>query len=261
LLRQAALGGFEDPGPRPLPAPDPLLRWGRPALLPFSSVMRAHTAEPVLALTYDDGPDPVQTPALLDVLAERGARATFFVLTDSAEAHPEIVRRMLAGGHEVALHGIDHTRLTELSGREAVRRVRTGRQRLEAVTGGPVRFFRPTYGALGMTAFTAARLLGLEVVIWSAWARDWADAPPQQVADRAVGAMHPGAILLLHDSTHDAQARAAGALPTFSRADVTRRILDGMQGRGYSACTVGELLRRYPTVRSVTVQRPRVPGR
>src|SRR5438132_3165838 len=106
LLRQAALGGFDDPGPRPRPAPDPVLRWGRPLFLPMSSVMRVLTAEPVVSLTYDDGPSPDETPALLDVLAERGARATFFVLTDRAEQHPEIVRRALAEGHGVELHGL-----------------------------------------------------------------------------------------------------------------------------------------------------------
>ena len=67
--------------------------------------------------------------------------------------------------------------------------------------------------------------------------------------------------MLLHDTTEDAEAIAAGTLPTFSRADVTRRILDAMAGQGYSSVPVGELVRRFPAVRSVTVERPRVPGR
>jgi peptidoglycan/xylan/chitin deacetylase (PgdA/CDA1 family) len=260
LLRQAALGEFDDPGPRPLPDPDPVLRWGRPAFLPMSSVMRVRTDDRVVSLTYDDGPEPDQTGGVLDALAERGARATFFVLTDRAEAHPEIVRRMLAEGHEVGLHGIDHARLTEVGAREALRRIRTSKQRLEAITGRPVRYYRPTYGAVGVTAFAGSRLLGMEVVIWSAWARDWFDAPAQEVADRVIGALHAGAIVLLHDATDDAQALEAGPVPTFSRGDVTRRILDGMADRGYASVTTGDLLRLYPAVRSVTVQRPRIPG-
>ncbi|HEY6798301.1 MAG TPA: polysaccharide deacetylase family protein [Kineosporiaceae bacterium] len=261
LLRQAALGGFEDPGPRSLPAPDPVMRWGRPVLLPMSSVMRAVTTEPVISLTYDDGPNPDQTPALLDVLAERRARATFFVLTDRAEEHPEIVRRALAEGHEVELHGIDHARLTDVSGREAFRRIRLARRRLEGITGRPVRYYRPTYGAIGATAFVGVRALGLQTVIWSAWARDWSEAPAQEVADRVVGALHPGAVVLLHDTTDDAQALRTGPAPTFSRADVTRRVLDGMRAGGYTSVPVGELLRGRTAVRSVTVQRPRIPGR
>jgi len=258
LLRREAIGDFEDPGPRPLPDPDPLMRWGRPALLPLSSVMRVQTDEPVLSLTYDDGPHPEQTPELLDVLAEFGARATFFVLTDAVEAHPEIVHRTLAEGHEIALHGIDHARLTAVPGREALRRIRTGKRRLEAVTGRPTRFYRPTYGALGLTVAGGSRALGLDVVIWSAWARDWADGPVQEIADRAIGALHPGAIVLLHDRTDDAEAEAAGALPTFSRAEVTRRYLTAMLSGGYTSVTVGELVDRHRVVRSVTVQRPRV---
>jgi peptidoglycan/xylan/chitin deacetylase (PgdA/CDA1 family) len=261
LLRQAALGGFDEPGPRPVPAPDPVLRWGRPVFLPLSSVMRVSTTEPVVSLTYDDGPHPTETPELLDVLAEHRARATFFVLTDRAEAHPEVIHRALAEGHEVELHGIDHARLTDVSGREAVHRIRTARRRLEAITGLPVRYYRPTYGAIGLAAFAGVRALGLQTVIWSAWGRDWADAPAQVIADRVVGALHPGAIVLLHDTTDDAQALEAGPAPAFSRAEVTDRILDGMRGGGYCSLPVGELLRRHPAVRSVTVQRPRIAGR
>ena len=261
LLRQAALGDFGAPGPRTLPPPDAVMRWGRPALLPFSSLMRVRTGEPVVALTYDDGPHPQQTPPLLDTLAEFGAKATFFVLTDAAETHPDIIRRTLAEGHEVALHGIDHTRLTALTGREALRRLRAGKRRLEAITGQPVRYYRPTDGAVGGSALTASRMLGMDVVIWSAWAQDWTEGPVDEIASRAVRALHPGAIVLLHDRTDDDEAQAAGALPTFSRADVARVLLEAMRAGGYTSVTVGELVNRYPEVRSVTVNRPRLPGR
>jgi peptidoglycan/xylan/chitin deacetylase (PgdA/CDA1 family) len=261
LLRASQLGDNEASGPRPLPEPDPVLRYGRPGLLPLSSVMRVATTDQVVSLTYDDGPNPEQTVGVLDRLAEHGARATFFVLTDRAQEHPEIIHRMLAEGHEVGLHGLDHSPLTELAGREALRRIRLGKRRLEAIIGRPVTLFRPTYGAIGMTAFIGARLSGLQVVIWTAWARDWFDAPVQEVADRAVNALHPGAIVLLHDTTDDAQAQDSGPSPTFSRGEVTERILVGARAAGYSSVTTSELLRRYPPVRAVTVQRPRLPRR
>jgi peptidoglycan/xylan/chitin deacetylase (PgdA/CDA1 family) len=234
-----------------------VLRWGRWALLPLSSAVRVDTDQPLVALTYDDGPSPEHTPGVLDELARRGVRATFFVLTDCAQAHPELVRRMLAEGHEVGLHGIDHTRLTTLPGREAARRIRDGRRRLEQVTGRPVTLYRPTYGAQRMVQFAAARMLGLDVVIWTVWAVDWEDAPAQAVADRAVGALHPGAIVLLHDTTDDTREEDTPR-PTFSRAEVTRRILDGMVERGYHGIPAGELLARYPAVRAITTQRPRL---
>lgn len=263
LVRQSAIGDFAAPAPRPALRPDPVLDRARWGLLPMSSVMRVNTADPVVALTYDDGPEPAETTALLDVLAERGVPATFFVLTDRAEAHPELIARMLREGHEVELHGIDHARLTEIPGREAVQRIRTGKRRLEALTGRPVRYYRPTYGAVGITAFAGARLLGMDVVIWSAWAEDWFDAPAADVARRAVTALHPGAILLMHDTTDEPMSADDRPRPTFSRAEVAAGLLDGADAGGYRFLTVSDLLRRYPAVRSLTVQRPRprIPGR
>ncbi|MDQ1287623.1 MAG: peptidoglycan-N-acetylglucosamine deacetylase [Actinomycetota bacterium] len=257
LVRQHHLGAFEDPAPRPAFPADPVMRWGRWGLLPVSSLMRVQTSDPVVAITYDDGPDPEQTPAILDVLAERGVPATFFVLSDRAETYPAIIERMVREGHEVALHGIDHSRLTEVPGVEAVRRLREAKLRVEDVSGRPVRFYRPTYGAVGISTFAAARALGMEVVIWSAWAMDWLNAPVEEVAARGAGALHPGAILLLHDTTDDPAAAEAGTLPTFSRAELVRRILDGADAAGFRFLRVDNLVRLYPAVRSVTVQRPR----
>jgi peptidoglycan/xylan/chitin deacetylase (PgdA/CDA1 family) len=260
LARERDLGRHEDPGPRPLPAPDRVLRWARPVLLPLSSAMRVCTEERVVGLTYDDGPHPVHTTEILAALAARGVRATFFVLAEAAERNPELVAGMLAAGHEIGLHGIDHARLTDEGWVEAVRAVRTGRHRLEAVTGRPVRMYRPTYGALGLAQFTAARRLGMEVVFWTAWAQDWVDDTVEAVAARAVGARHPGAILLLHDTTEDT-ADDDLPLPTFSRGAVTAAILDGLAEDGYRAVPAGELLAGYPVVRAVTTQRPWVTAR
>jgi peptidoglycan/xylan/chitin deacetylase (PgdA/CDA1 family) len=261
LVRQSAIGDFLAPAPRPPFGHDPVMRWARWGLLPVSSVMRVQTDDRVVALTYDDGPEPSETAELLDVLAEGGVTATFFVLSDRAEAHPDLIGRMVREGHEIGLHGIDHTSLSSVSGREAVRRIRAAKQRIEAVSGRPIRYYRPTYGQVGLTALVGARLLGMDVVIWSAWAEDWFDDPAQEVADRAIGALHPGAIVLLHDVTDQPLTADSRPRPIFSRADVARRILDGVEASGYRLLPVGELLRRYPAVRSVTVQRPRLPFR
>src|SRR5689334_3468965 len=91
LVKQSVIGDFAATAPRPALHQDPVLRWGRPALLPFSSLMRVATTDRVCALTYDDGPEPDDTPALLDELAKHDVRATFFVLSDRAEAHPAII--------------------------------------------------------------------------------------------------------------------------------------------------------------------------
>jgi peptidoglycan/xylan/chitin deacetylase (PgdA/CDA1 family) len=218
--------------------------------------MRVQTDERVVALTYDDGPHPEHTRQILDELEARAILATFFVLAEKAEREPGLVRRMLAAGHEIGLHGLDHTRLTDVSAAAAGRAVRAGRRRLQAVTGMPVRLYRPAYGAQGLTQFLTARALGMEVVFWTAWARDWVDDTVEAVAARAVRARHPGAILLLHDVTDPEPDGDEGPLPTFSRGAVTAAVLDGLADDGYRVVPVGDLLARYPTVRAVTTRRP-----
>jgi len=253
LVRQRDLGSHDEPGPDRVPPSRGLLRWGRPALLPLSSVVRAETGGTrVLGLTYDDGPHPEETPELLDELDARGVRASFFVLAKRAEEAPELVARMLAAGHDVGLHGVDHRRLSGLGPRKVRRILTEGRDRLRAVTGTPVRLYRPTYGAESVAQHVAATRLGMEVVNWSAWARDWLDAPADVVAGRALAARHPGAILLLHDTTDDTELR-----PTFSRVEVLRLLLDGLAADGYSVLPVSDLLARHRAVRAMTVRRGR----
>jgi peptidoglycan-N-acetylglucosamine deacetylase len=265
LVRERDLGDHADPGPRDLSHALPLPTWAQPVLLALSSVMRVRTDERLLALTYDDGPRPEHTGPILGELAARDVRATFFVLTDRAEESPAMIRQMLDAGHEVALHGIDHTRLTEVSWLRAARRVREGKRRLERVTGAPVTMYRPTYGAQGLAQFLTARLLGMQVVYWTAWAQDWFDDTAEAVAARAVRARHPGAVLLLHDTTDDTPVDSAGdapgaapsrGRPTFSRGEVTARVLDALLADGYRVVPVGELISRHPVVRAVTTQRP-----
>lgn len=247
LVRRGYVSAFET-GPRPLPRPDALLRHGRPLLLPLSSLVCVATDRPVVALTYDDGPDPEHTPGVLDALA--GTPSTFFVLAGRAERHPGLIRRMVADGHEVALHGIDHARLAAMPARRSTALIRQGRDRLEQVLGAPVGLYRPTYGAQRLGQLLGARRLGLEVVIWSAWARDWEGRPAPVIAERALGALHPGAILLLHDASGD----GVGATG-LDRSEATRRLLAGMAEREFTGRTVSQLVAEHPQVRSVWAER------
>lgn len=113
----------------------------------LGSVRGGRPAGATVAVTFDDGPDPATTPRLLDLLAEEGGRATFFVLAGRAEAHPELVGRLVAEGHEVGLHGPDHRPLTSLPTGDLTAHLRAGRDRLAAVLGRPVTLFRPPYGS------------------------------------------------------------------------------------------------------------------
>jgi len=248
-----------DAGERPLPAPDPVLRLGRPVFLPISTVACVRTDDPVVSLTYDDGPDPEFTPGILDALAAHGARATFFVMVEPAEQHRALIRRILADGHEVALHGIDHTRLNVLPLRRSTALIREAKQRLEQVAGRRMTLFRPTYGAQTLAQYLATRALGLDVVIWSAWAQDWDGSPAEVIAARALRSLHHGGFVLLHDTSGD----GIGALPAgavvgeggLDRVKATELLLTGMAERGYTSQTVSALLARHPAIRTVWAER------
>ena len=259
LVRRGYVCDYEA-GERALPEEDKVLRLGRPAFLPLSSVACVKTDEPVVSLTFDDGPDPEFTPGVLDALAAHGAKATFFVMVEPAEANSPLITRILAEGHEVALHGINHDRLSTLPIQRSTALIRDGKHRLEQLCGRRITLFRPTYGAQTMQQYLATRALGLEVVIWTAWARDWDGSGAEVVAERALKALHHGGFVLLHDASGD----GVGALPTgvsvgeeggLDRVKATELVLAGMARRGYTSRTVSTLLSRYPAVRTVWAER------
>lgn len=243
LLRQRYVCDYEA-GPRPVPPPSTAYRIAKPVLMPLSVLACVVTDEPLIALTYDDGPDPQTTPAVLDALGEHGLPATFFVLAEQAIAHPQVVRRIVEAGHELALHGWDHRRLSMLPLREALASVRRAREAVEQISGRPLTWFRPPYGAQTVPLALGVRAMGLDIVLWSAWARDWHDEPTAVLADRALAAAHPGGILLLHDAPAGIAAGPDGVrtLPTFSRAGLTSRLIEGLRSTGYRFETVSGLV-------------------
>lgn len=266
LIRRRYVCAYEQ-GPRELPATPAPLRLAAPVLLPATVRACAATTEPVLALTYDDGPDPATTGPVLDALAARGVRATFFVLAEQVLRHPQVLRRIVADGHEVGLHGWDHTRLTRLPFAPAMRAIAQARSAVQHVAQQPVRLFRPAYGAQTTAMALATRALGLDVVLWSAWARDWSDEPTQVLLDRAIGAAHPGGIMLLHDASAgvgrqgmdgesgDGPGAGPRARPTFERGALTAGLVDELTSRGYRFATVTGLGQAAPAGRVLWAER------
>lgn len=215
-----------------------------------------NTNDRVVGLTYDDGPHPEHTPRILDVLAARGATATFFVMTPRAAEHPQIVRRIVEEGHELALHGRDHRWLPELTTREAYAAIRGARKALESVVGVRVRRYRPPYGGITQTQSLALWSLRLESVIWSSEAVDYLHDEEAAIAARAAAGVFPGGIVLMHDDRADPETAEPGEeLPHFDRAAVLVRLLDELDERGYRARSVADLAARYQTVRSFSRER------
>ena len=158
-------------------------------------------AESHLALTFDDGPDPVATPLFLDALDRLGVLATFFVLGEHVETNARLVRETAARGHEVAVHGWNHGRPWRPCDPRDFRDLRRAKAVVEATIGAPVRWYRPPYGILTGGRWAATARCGMRPVLWSAWGRDWTrDATADSVLDTLRPDLGPGATVLLHDS-------------------------------------------------------------
>jgi peptidoglycan-N-acetylglucosamine deacetylase len=170
------------------------------------------------ALTFDDGPHPLGTPAVLEILAREGAAATFFLVGEQVARDRSLAGEIVAAGHEVGLHCHRHRNLLRLSPAQ----VREDIARAEAIiadaTGRRPRIYRPPYGVLNACALRLARKRGWRTLLWSQWGRDWeARATPASIAARVTDGAGEGAVLLLHDADDYGAAgswrRTAAALP------------------------------------------------
>lgn len=149
-------------------------------------------------LTFDDGPHPIFTPIVLDALKDAGAKATFFCLGEKVERYSEVVRRISAEGHEVAVHGYDHRHPWADPPWRVARGITITVDRISAVTGIAPRHYRPPWGFWTVWHLLAAR--NLERTSWSLPAKDWARGTrPEEVARRIARTMRPGDVILLHD--------------------------------------------------------------
>lgn len=205
----------------------------------FGSTLSVRTSEKLVALTFDDGPDPASTPALLDLLARTGAKATFFVIGSRAARHPDLIARMLAEGHEIGNHSWDHPSLTHVPPAQTEAQLRRT-QALLAPHGQTL--MRPPYGDQDLRINRIARRLGYRVVLWNVSGADWEDDDAETLTARLLAGIAPGAIVLLHDSlysceretfrdrapTIDAVAQVIARLPDYRFATVSELLAQGV---------------------------------
>ena len=165
-------------------------------------ITRFDTTAREVWLTIDDGPDPRDTPDLLDLLAEHQARATFFVVGKKAEQNRALCRRIVAEGHTLGNHTQTHpAAFWWMAPGPLVRReIQRCNEAIRAATGSVPRWFRSPVGMNNRSVHPAAAAAGLRVVGWSAAGGDGCPAAPTQIVSRLMAGVRPGAILLLHES-------------------------------------------------------------
>jgi peptidoglycan/xylan/chitin deacetylase (PgdA/CDA1 family) len=174
-------------------------------------------------LTFDDGPDPAATPAVLELLERRGASAAFFCVGERVRRHPDLVRRLHQTGHVVGNHSNRHRWYTNFLGRgRLTAELRGCQDALRDATGAGARFYRPPFGLMNHATAGVCRTLGLEVVGWQVRSFDRSAVPVEQVVDRVLGRLRPGGIILLHDGGQAPERIVA----------ITEGVLDGLAARG-----------------------------
>jgi peptidoglycan/xylan/chitin deacetylase (PgdA/CDA1 family) len=217
----------------------------RRVLLSTTSVL---TQRPLLALTFDDGPDPRLTPSVLDVLRDRKVRATFLLVGDRVRQHPDLARQVLAEGHEVGLHGDRHVDMRGGSVAEQYRALRQGRSDIEALLGVRIAWFRPPYGKQEPRTVIACRLAGMRPLMWSTSAHDWRPDPIEHQLTHAASGLRPGAVVLLHDGS--ARIAEPPPPPPRTQPELLERLLDLMYERSLEPVTVSELCASGDPVRA-----------
>jgi peptidoglycan/xylan/chitin deacetylase (PgdA/CDA1 family) len=204
-------------------------------------VLRQDGAEGV-ALTFDDGPHPRGTPAVLETLREAGALATFFLAGEQVVRRASLVAEIAAAGHRVELHCHRHRNQLRLSPRQLLEDAERARVAIEDAGGQAVGDYRPPYGIFSAVGLRAVRQRGWRPVLWSRWGRDWSRrATPASIARKATAGVRAGDILLLHDADYysapGSWARTAAALPIILE-ELETRGLKSMRLRRGAATTV-----------------------
>jgi len=196
-------------------------------------VCRGVTARRCVALTFDDGPDALSTPALLDLLREEGVTAAFFCVGKRVEENPGLAARIAREGHLVENHSHAHSYATNIF---SVARLRSELEQAQSViahaTGVAPRCYRPPVGLSNPRTFRVARKLGLTVVGWGAGGLDTMLTDPAKIVARIERRLEPGAIILLHD----------GNIPAARLVETVKLLLERLRALGYETERLDRIL-------------------
>jgi peptidoglycan/xylan/chitin deacetylase (PgdA/CDA1 family) len=194
---------------------------------------------PFIALTFDDGPDPLYTPRILDILKEKEVSATFFLLGKHAQQYPDIVQRIAEEGHDIGNHTYSHRNLYGLDEQSTWNEIARADQIISDLSGAKIYLFRPPRGMYSQTTVKFAHELQYTTVLWSISSRDWAEISTGNVERNILRNTKGGDILLFHDSgsiigtSGGYRYNTVNALPT---------IIDGLRAKGFHFVTVSQLM-------------------
>lgn len=196
----------------------------------FVTLAEVRTNRAAVALTFDDGPHPVHTPILLDILARYNAKATFYVVGQMARRSPDILRRIVAEGHELGNHSWTHPMLSQMGNATFMREIDRTQEVIWRTVGAVPVTMRPPYGAItGRQSSMLDSARNIPTIMWSVDTQDYRRPGPSVVAARMVNGARPGAVILAHD-IHGPTVRAVPAA------------LEGIAARGLETVTMSELL-------------------
>lgn len=197
---------------------------------PLAKLTRGNPREKLLALTFDDGPHPQTTEALLAELKRLDVRATFFVIGKMVERHPELLKAIDAGGHLVGNHTFSHVTLTKIPEPNIETEYRANQDLVQSVLGKTMRYCRPPGGDYDATVIRAAEALGLTTVLWTDDPGDYARPGDALIEERTLAKLSNGGIILLHDGVDQTLA-------------ILPQVVRYAKSRGFRFVTVDELQR------------------
>lgn len=185
-----------------------------------------------IALTFDDGPDPVFTPLILDKLKKYGVKATFFLLGTNMEKFPEFVKRISEEGHVIANHTYSHVNLTQVSDQEYHNQIQRSNEIIQNLVGYKPKFFRPPYGAINENQLQWATEQGMMVTQWSVDTLDWQGLSAENITSTVEANAFPGSIVLQHN---------AQGVPLQGSVDALDLFIPQLQANGVRFVTLPEM--------------------
>ncbi|MGN7469432.1 polysaccharide deacetylase family protein [Brevibacillus sp. SAFN-007a] len=206
-------------------------------------VWEVPTNSKVIALTFDDGPDPAYTPQIAALLKKYGAKSTFFVVGSRVNQYPEVVRSLAQDQHEIANHTFNHPDIRKLTPERLRDEVEKTQETIFAATGVRPALFRPPGGYYSESVVRTAKQAGFLIVMWS-WhqdTRDWTDPGVKKIVDKVLGNARNGDIVLFHDYGGNRK----------QTVQALEQILPELQKRGYRFVTVSELMKHSGHLKQV----------